>query len=195
MLLVEFNRRQSSLKEMLLGICLNSGKGKINKSAVEIVARDLKKFSPVRLWHCYDKDELRRIIEKLNSYDDSEFVVREVIPTSYSLGIIRDREFNPNNISTLTDEIYSRYRYYIFHKGMVNGKDVTSVVTYNPEVTDLSNSTVRLTEALRINCGVMQIGDVRELSRVLEVKQVIPEDEGLYIVYSIDDKIDDGMVM
>lgn len=194
MLLVEFNRRNSSLKEILLGICLNSGKGKINKSAVEIVVRDLKKETPSRLWHCYDVNELITIINKLDSYEDSTFTVREIIPTTYALGIIRDKEFQPKNISTLTDTLYDRYRYYIFHKGVLNGKEVSSVITYNPEVTDLTNSTVRLTEALRINCGVMQIGDVSELSRVLEVKQVIPEDEGLYIVYSIDDNTEEEEV-
>lgn len=187
MLLIELNRRQSNLKEILLGICLNSGKGKINKSALEIVARDLKRFTPIRLWHCYNSEELCNIIGKLKSYQHSEFTAREVIPTTYSLGIIRDREFNPENISSLVEGVYVKYRYYIFHKGFINGKEVTSVITYNPEVTDLSNSSVKLTEALRINCGVMQIGDVKELSRVLEVKQVIPEDEGLYIVYSIDE--------
>lgn len=192
MLLVELNRKGEALKEILMGICLNSGKTNVSLSATRIVAKDLKNNKPNKLYHCYIVEELVSLIASLSSKKDISYCAKEIIPTDGDLGIVRKLEFNYEKPETLANQIWENYRYYIIINYIENGESKCVVITYNPDIRELTNINVDLSETLRVNCGTMQFGDVRDLNRLMSVKNVIDETEGTYIIYKLEEDGEDA---
>lgn len=182
---IEFTKHQGTVKlsEMLMGICVNTNK--VNNDVKHILINDLKKYKPTRLYHTYDRRELIGLLEWVKGQKDANLVCKEIIPTVYNVGLVREVDFSLDNIPSLATMLYGRYRYYLVCTYESNGREISCVITYNENVKELVNKQIKLSEVLTVNASTLQLGDIRNLQRVLDIERTIPNDEGEYVVYTI----------
>lgn len=184
MYLIEFTKSNvNSLSEILLGICVNSNKTKVNKDTTYIIAQDLKKYNPTRLIHTYDKEELKNLLESIVTKYPCELVCKEIIPTDYNIGIVRTLKFNKDNLVGLLEQLFIKNRYYLNCKYTKGSQEVSCVITFNPSIRELESENIRLSSSLIINASTLQCGKIDDFKRVMHIKNTIPESDGTYTIY------------
>lgn len=181
MLVGEFNT--NDIAYLLLGICINSDREKINKETKSIIKKDLITYKPTTLYNAYTIKEFRSILE-LHKQKSNTIKLREIIPNNYGIGLVREVGFDNTPIEELLSNVFKQFKYYCIIN-VVEGRDI--IVTYNPEAVNMKKVKLKLKNGMIVKCTTLQAGQNKQ-KQEYEVISCSESEDGKLIIYDIDFK-------